>query len=180
MNKFHFLIRVSALLFLLTGIFQKPLLHAQTGSRSTTVLFFSPEIDPKVEEITDVTNISFFSETTDRFSNSPNFRMVKTETVNSYHQPDSAVITEFCANNDAQFAVIPKVKFFKVGIGRYVLSSQVVVSMKLYDSNGSFISEHHYDTFRKNARILGSAENSIKLGTKGALKDLIKSLRRHR
>ena len=88
-------------------------------------------------------------------------------------------IKEFCKNNNAQFAVVPKVKYFKVGIGKYVFSNQVIVSMKLYDATGKFLAEADYDTFKKNARILGSAENSIKIGTEGAMnfiaKDLIKS-----
>lgn len=50
--------------------------------------------------------------------------------------------------------------------------------MKLYDKTGKLITESNYDTFRKNARILGSAENSIKLGTKGAMKAIKKNLRK--
>ena len=53
------------------------------------------------------------------------------------------------------------------------------VSMKLYDADGNFLAESDYDTYKKNARILGSAENSIKIGTEGVMnfisKDLTKS-----
>lgn len=167
-------------LFFLFGIFQMPQVCAQNSFREKNVLFFSPEIDPNVEEIKEATYTSLFSEVSDRFSISGNFKMLKSEFVTSYSNPENAIIKDFCVNNSADFAVIPKVKFFKVGIGKYVLSSQVVVSMKLFDSNGMLISESTYDTFKKNARILGSVENSIKLGAKGALKDVFKNLRKHK
>ena len=87
-------------------------------------------------------------------------------------------IKEYCKNNNAQLAVVPKVKYFKVGFGKYVFSNQVIISMKLYDSMGNFLTETNYDTYKKNARILGSAENSIKIGTSGAVSKMGKNLRK--
>ena len=43
---------------------------------------------------------------------------------------------------------------------------------------GNFLTETDYDTYKKNARILGSAENSIKIGAMGALTNLGKSLKK--
>ena len=74
-------------------------------------------------------------------------------------------------------AIIPKVKYFKVGFGKYVFSNQVVVSLKLYDSEGNYIMETSYDTYKGNARLLGSAENSVIIGTKGAIRKMEKELR---
>ena len=52
--------------------------------------------------------------------------------------------------------------------------------MKLYDSEGNFITETSYDTYKKNMRLLGSAENSVKVGTQGAMEDIIKNLKKNR
>jgi hypothetical protein len=46
--------------------------------------------------------------------------------------------------------------------------------MKLFDKTGKLVTESSYDTYKKNMRLLGSAENSIKIGTAGALKELLK------
>jgi hypothetical protein len=59
-----------------------------------------------------------------------------------------------------------------------VFSNQVVVSMKLFDAGGNLLTETDYDTYRKNMRLLGSTENSIKIGTDGAIKDILKKLRK--
>ena len=69
-------------------------------------------------------------------------------------------------------------KYFKVGFGKYVFSNQVVVSLKIFNSSGELLAETSYDTYRKNGRLLGSAENSIKIGTNGALKNINKILRK--
>jgi len=104
--------------------------------------------------------------------------MLKTETQISFDSIDKKTIADYCLNNDADFAVIPKVKYFKVGIGKYVFSNQVVVSMKLFDAHGNLITETDYDTYRKNMRLLGSTVNSVKIGTNGAIKDILKQLRK--
>jgi hypothetical protein len=104
--------------------------------------------------------------------------MLKTETQISFDSIDKKTISDYCLNNDADFAVIPKVKYFKVGIGKYVFSNQVIVSMKLFDAEGNLITETDYDTYRKNMRLLGSTVNSVKIGTNGAIKDILKQLRK--
>ncbi|MEG1591399.1 MAG: pyruvate decarboxylase, partial [Chryseobacterium sp.] len=63
-------------------------------------------------------------------------------------------------------------------LGKYVFSNQVVVSMKLFDAEGNLITSSEYDTYRKNMRLLGSTENSIKIGTNGAMKNILKELRK--
>lgn len=62
----------------------------------------------------------------------------------------------------ADLIVVPKVKYFKVGLGKYVLSNQVIVSMKAYNKMGDFVMEVAYDTYSGNGRLVGSAENSVK------------------
>ncbi|MCC2591418.1 pyruvate decarboxylase [Chryseobacterium sp. MFBS3-17] len=147
---------------------------------SRNVVYFAPEIFPPVEEIRSATYDAFFSAVTDRFANAKNSRMVRVDMPVTYQDTDAEVIREICLNNDASHAVIPKVRFFKVGLGQFVFSSQVIVSMKLYDARGVLIAENKYDTFRKNARILGSAQNSIKKGTDGVMKLMSKDLKRAR
>ncbi len=174
-----FLILLTACKTLDAQIPQKNSVHEKTVQHRI-ILYFAPEISPYVEEIKDATFDSFFSAVTDKFSSFKNHKLLTLNTSVSYENTSAELIREMCKNNDAQFAVVPKIKFFKVGIGQFVFSSQVVVSMKLYDANGNIISENTYDTFRKNARILGSAENSIKIGTTGVLKNVLKDLKKQK
>ena len=148
----------------------------QTKNRN--VLYFNPEVYPDVDEIKEPTNLAFFSAVTDQTANMKQGKVIRVETPLEYDKIDSEVIKDFCKNNNADFAVVPKVKYFKVGVGQYVFSNQVVVSMKLYDAKGNYISESNYDTYRRNMRVLGSTENSVKIGTNGAIKDIVKDLRK--
>ena len=50
--------------------------------------------------------------------------------------------------------------------------------MKIYNASGDMLAETSYDTYKRNGRLLGSAENSIKIGTTGALKNINKILRK--
>ena len=68
-------------------------------------------------------------------------------------------------------------KYFKVGFGKYVFSNQVIISMKLYNAEGDFVMEAAYDTYKGNGRMLGTAENSVIIGTKGALRKISKELK---
>lgn len=144
--------------------------------KNKKILYFNPSIYPDVEEIKNPTYAAFFTEVTDQISNSKN-TFLKADQIIDYDDVSTAIIKEYCLNNEADFAIVPKVKYFKVGLGKYVFSSQVVVSMKLYNSEGQLISESQYDTYKKNKRLLGSAENFIKLGTRGALKDVLKTIK---
>lgn len=174
MRKFITFTTFTALLFV--GISS---LKAQKNSsdKIKKVLYFNPEVDPDIEEIKEPTNTAFFSAVSDNLSERKN-RMLKTETQISFDSIDKKTIADYCDNNDADFAIVPKVRYFKVGIGKYVFSNQVIVSMKLFDSEGNLLTETDYDTYRKNMRLLGSTTNSVKIGTNGAIKGILKQLRK--
>lgn len=146
--------------------------------KSHQIIYFNPEVFPDIEEIMEPTYTAFFSALSDQMSTSKNNKLLRVDYNISFNVPEAALIAKFCQNNNAQYAVVPKVKYFKVGFGKYVFSNQVVVSMKIYNANGEYLAESSYDTYKKNGRLLGSAENSIKIGTNGALKNLSKILRK--
>lgn len=141
------------------------------------ILYFNPQIIPDLIEIAEPSYQAFFAEISDRISNTSKNSFIRAEQTLDYDNINPNTIVEYCKNNEANFAVVSKIKYFKVGLGKFVFSSQVVVSMKLYNANGKLISETQYDTYRKNKRLLGSAENFIKIGTKGAMKDILKSIK---
>ena len=143
------------------------------------IVYFNPEIFPNYEGIRDPTNKAFFNTVTNELRYYGDYKILRVDTPIIYDSVDTQSIKDYCKYNNAEIAVVPKIKYFKVGIGKYVFSNQVIVSMKLYDADGNFLAESDYDTYKKNARILGSAENSIKIGTEGVMnfisKDLTKS-----
>ncbi|WP_326982713.1 pyruvate decarboxylase [Chryseobacterium sp. MYb264] len=155
------------------------LLKAQKNStdKIKKILYFNPEVEPDIEEIKEPTNHAFFSAVSDNLSERKN-KMIRTETQVSFDSIDPKTIIDYSTNNEADFVVVPKVKYFKVGLGKYVFSNQVVVSMKLFDAEGNLLTETDYDTYRKNMRLLGSTSNSVKIGTNGAIKDILKKLRK--
>ena len=169
-----------AVLFLLTGYLalQGQNIPSPKDFKTYNILYFNPEIFPDIEEIKEPTYTAFFSALSDHISLSSQHKLLRVDYDVPFDASDSTLIAEFCENNNAQFAVIPKVKYFKVGFGKYVFSNQVIVSMKIYSATGTLLAETSYDTYRKNGRLLGSAENSIKIGTFGALKNLNKILRK--
>ena len=167
-------------LFLLTSC---TTVSAQYGlyskeAKTAHILYFNPEVFPDIEEIKEPTYTAFFSALSDELSTARSNKLLRVDYDIPFDDPSPKLIAEFCQNNNAQFAVIPKVKYFKVGIGKYVFSNQVVVSMKIYNASGTILAETSYDTYKKNGRLLGSAENSIKIGTTGALKNINKILRK--
>ncbi|REC74825.1 pyruvate decarboxylase [Chryseobacterium elymi] len=174
MRKFIFFTAVGT--FLLVGVIS---VKAQKNADSKTkkILYFNPEVEPDIEEIKEPTNLAFFSAVSDNFSGRKN-KILRAEVQIPFDTVEKQTITDYCINNDADFAVVPKVRYFKVGIGKYVFSNQVVVSMKLFDAGGNLVTETDYDTYRKNMRLLGSTENSIKIGTDGAIKGILKKLRK--
>ncbi|MGA9211576.1 pyruvate decarboxylase [Kaistella sp.] len=158
-------------------------LSAQTSllskdPKTYQILYFNPEIFPDIEEIKEPTYSAFFSALSDQISVSKSNKLLRVDYNIPYDDAETSLISEFCENNNAQYAVVPKVKYFKVGFGKYVFSNQVVVSMKIYNATGELLAEASYDTYKKNGRLLGSAENSIKIGTNGALKNINKILRK--
>jgi aryl-phospho-beta-D-glucosidase BglC (GH1 family) len=171
------IISFTILTFLLVAGISSLKAQRNTDDKIKKVLYFNPEVDPDIEEIKAPTNTAFFSAVSDNLSERKN-KMLKTETQISFDSIDKQTIKDYCINNDADFAVVPKVKYFKVGLGKYVFSNQVVVSMKLFDAEGNLLTETDYDTYRKNMRLLGSTTNSVKIGTNGAIKVVIKQLRK--
>ena len=149
-------------------------------SKIQNVLYFNPEVFPDIKEIKEPTYSAFYSAVSGKMLQYRNYKMLRVDAEIPYDSVDVNSIKEFCYNNNAQFAIVPKVKYFKVGFGKYIFSNQVIVSMKLYDSKGNFVTEADYDTYRKNARILGSAENSIKIGTEGAMKSIARDVLKSR
>lgn len=141
-----------------------------------TVLFFDPEVFPDIDEIKDPTYSAFSNAASDKMR-SISIKYLQVNKAIPFEEVDTKIVQEICKNNNADVAIIPKVKYFKVGFGRYVFSNQVVVSLKLYDSEGNYIMETSYDTYKGNARLLGSAENSVIIGTKGAIRKMEKELR---
>ncbi len=143
-------------------------------------IYFTPEVYPPVAEIQEPTNLAFFSAVSNNISSAHTNKMIRADLPVEYDSIDGQTIQDYCKNNNADFAIVPKVKYFKVGLGKYVFSNQVVVSMKLFDAKGNLITESDYDTYKKNMRLLGSAENSVKIGTGGAMKKILKNLRKLR
>lgn len=167
--------------FLILSGFQ--MVSAQFGTsqkvdKKQNIIYFNPEIFPEVEEIREPTYMAFYAATSEKSSPFRNYKSLRVDANIPYDSVDVDAIKEYCKNNNAQLAVVPKVKYFKVGFGKYVFSNQVLISMKLYDSMGNFLTETNYDTYKKNARILGSAENSIKIGTSGAVNRMGKNLKK--
>ena len=146
-------------------------------SKVKTVLYFNPEIFPDITEIKEPTYSAFYSATSDKMKSLGNIKYLQVDTPISFDEVDPKMVKEICQNNNADAAIIPKVKYFKVGFGKYVFSNQVIVSMKLYDSKGHFIMETSYDTYKGNGRLLGTASNSVIIGTKGAIRKMNKELR---
>lgn len=146
--------------------------------KTKKILYFNPEVEPYIEEIKEPTNHAFFSAVSDKLSTLRKNKLLRTDVDIPYDSIEAKTIVEYSKNNEADFVVVPKVKYFKVGIGKYVFSNQVIVSMKLFDANGNLLVSSSYDTYKKNMRLLGTAANSIKIGTNGAMKDIIKELRK--
>lgn len=151
---------------------------SQKVEKKQNIIYFNPEIFPEIEEIKEPTYMAFYAATSEKSSPFRSYKSLRVDANIPYDSVDIDAIKEYCKNNNAQLAVVPKVKYFKVGFGKYVFSNQVIISMKLYDSLGNFLTETDYDTYKKNARILGSAENSIKIGTSGAVNRMGKNLRK--
>ena len=145
-------------------------------SKVKTVLYFNPEVFPDISEIKEPTYSAFYIATSDKMKSLGNIKYLQVDTPISFDEVDTKTVKEICQNNNADAAIIPKVKYFKVGFGKYVFSNQVIVSMKLYDSKGNFIMETSYDTYKGNGRLLGSASNSVIIGTKGAIRKIHKEL----
>ncbi|WP_124641779.1 pyruvate decarboxylase [Amniculibacterium aquaticum] len=145
--------------------------------KSKKILYFNPDIQPDLEEIKEPSNSTFFSAASDKLSENNQNILLRADQLIPFDEVNPDTIKEYCLNNQADYAVVSKIKYFKVGLGKYVFSSQVIVGMKLYNAHGDLLTETQYDTYKKNKRLLGSAENFVKLGTKGALKEVLRCLK---
>lgn len=145
---------------------------AQVKLQKADIVVFSPVIEPDISEIQQSTWNIFF----EAWDRNPLKIQNKYYRITQPAVQDSETIRAYCENNQADYAVVPKVTYFKVGIGKYVFSSQVTVELSLYDKNGQLLLHNSYNTFKKHARVLGSTVNSLKIGVKGAVKAMNRSL----
>jgi hypothetical protein len=142
------------------------------------IVYFDPEVYPNFEGIKEPTHNVIYSAVSDELKNYGNYKIMHINNANiKYDSVDVNMIKESCLNNGAEIAIVPKVKYFKVGLGKYVFSNQVIVSMKMYNNEGELVIENSYDTYKGSGRLLGSAENSIKIGTANVIKNMITELR---
>lgn len=143
------------------------------------VIYFQPSIFPEIEEIKSPTYQTFFSAIMDQMNNyNQNIKVILINQSLDYDNINQEYIKEIGENNEAQAIIIPHIKYFKVGLGKYVFSNQILISLKLFDNKGNFLMETQFDTYKGKARLIGKAENSIRIGTKEALKQLVKDLRK--
>lgn len=142
------------------------------------IVYFDPEVYPDYEGIKEPTSNAFYSAVSDELKKYGKFRILHIDSPIKYDSIDTEMVKELCTNNGAEVAIIPKVKYFKVGLGKYVFSNQVIVSMKLYNNDGNLVIENSYDTYKGSGRLLGSAENSVRIGTSHVIKNMISELRR--
>jgi len=142
------------------------------------VIYFQPSIFPEIEEIKSLTSQAFFSAVTDEMKQlNKNIKVVQMDHALEFEHVDTEYIKEIGENNNAEAIIVPHIKYFKVGFGKYVFSNQVLVSLKLYDQKGHLLVETEYNTYKGNGRLIGKAENSIKIGTQTAIKNLDKILK---
>ena len=141
------------------------------------IVYFDPEVFPDYDGIKSPTNSALFAAVSNELKKYGSYRIMHVDSPIKYDSIDSETVKELCINNGAEIAIIPKVKYFKVGLGKYVFSNQVIVSMKLYNNDGNLVIENSYDTYKGSGRLLGSAENSVKIGTANVVKNMISELR---
>ncbi|PZU08941.1 MAG: pyruvate decarboxylase, partial [Chryseobacterium sp.] len=85
-----------------------------TDDKIKKVLYFNPEVEPDIEEIKEPTNNAFFSTVSDNTSNMKRNKMLRAEVQIPYDSIDKQTIIDYCSNNATDFAIVPKVKYFKV------------------------------------------------------------------
>lgn len=148
------------------------------GKKREVFLYTPLHIVPAVEEIREVTESYFFEAISDEVSRYTHWKLLRTEGIIDENSKDiSRQISELCMHNGANYAIIPKITFFKVGFGKYIFSSQVIVTLLVYNSDGEYCISVSYDTFKKKGRLFGSAEHSIRKGVKGAFRQLSKRIK---
>ncbi len=143
------------------------------ASAQRNIVVFSANIHPELEEVKDVTNAAILNAVKMILLRD---RTGQAFTIQNNIESHLSDIPIFCENNAAYLAIVPHVTYFKVGFGRYILSNQVQISLDLYNANGNLIHSSHYDTLKRNIRIVGNTHNSLKMAAKGVMKDAIKYL----
>ena len=141
------------------------------------IVYCDPEVFPDYDGIKAPTNLALYAAVSDELKKYGNYKIMHINDPVKYDSINSDVIKELCINNGAEVAIVPKVKYFKVGLGKYVFSNQVIISIKLYNNDGNLVIENSYDTYKGSGRLLGSAENSVKIGTSNVIKNMISELR---
>lgn len=147
------------------------------------IIYFNPQVDPDIEEIKLPTYNAFYSAVSNKVHQTGGYKMIRIDVPMVYDSVDTNGIKDYCKNNNAQLAVVPKIKYFKVGFGKLTFSNQVLVHLKLFDSDGHFILEAFVDTYIGKGRLLGASENSVKVGTRsaiGLMDKKLKSLKRNK
>lgn len=117
-------------------------------NKVSKVLYFKPEVFPEIEEIEEPTDMAVYNTVSSYLSDLNQIEMVKINDIMPYDRVDNQYVKELCQNNKTDLVMIPKVKYFKVGLGKYVFSNQVIVSFKVYDADGRFLIESSYDTYK--------------------------------
>lgn len=141
------------------------------------IVYFNPDVFPNYDGIKSPTNEALYAALSDELNKYGNYKIMHIDTPINYDSIDQEMVKELCINNGAEVAIIPKIKYFKVGLGKYVFSNQVIISLKLYNNDGNLVIENSYDTYKGSGRLLGSAENSVKVGTAHVIKNMITELR---
>ena len=141
------------------------------------IVYFDPEVYPNFEEIKEPTNNVIYSAVSDELKNYGNYKIMHINNANiKYDSVDVNMIKESCLNNGAEIAIVPKVKYFKVGLGKYVFSNQVIVSMKMYNNDGELVIENSYDTY-KGSGDYWQCRKFYKIGTANVIKNMIIELK---
>ena len=88
------------------------------------IVYFDPEVYPDFEGIKEPTHNVIYSAVSDELKNYGNYKIMHINNANiKYDSVDVNMIKESCLNNGAEIALVPKVKYFKVGLGKYVFSN---------------------------------------------------------
>lgn len=151
--------------------------HSAQKKQNYQIVYFNPQIEPNIEEIKFPTYQAFFDGMTQKTATYDNIRIMRIDDPQSYQNVDLDMVRSVCKHNQSNIAIVPKIKYFKVGLGKYVFSNQVVVTLKMYDANGNLLAESEHDTYKKNRKLLSNTENSIRMGVSGAMDGLLKKLK---
>ncbi|QCX53846.1 pyruvate decarboxylase [Elizabethkingia sp. JS20170427COW] len=144
------------------------------------IVYLNPEIYPKFEALQEPTDMAFYSATSDRFRKMGDIQLARIDSPMEYDKIDIPTLKELCENNLGDLIVVPHVKYFKVGLGKYVFSNQVLVRLKVYNKEGKFVMETNYDTYKAGGKLKGSAENYVETGASEVFQKMFKELKKQK